>query len=63
MMKSIKYIIFAFIGTLFLTTCKEIDTLKRDNPLDVMKNGIVLNFNSYTVHSDNNNDKNVNPGE
>ena len=60
-MKSIKYIIYAVIGSLFLTNC-EIETLKRDNPLDErkdMKKGIALKFYSYSVFSN----YNVNQGE
>jgi hypothetical protein len=67
-MKSIKYIILAFIGSLFLMACQDIESLKRDNPLDgknednIIK-GVLIKFDSYKVHSDNNGDKVVNPGE
>ena len=73
-MNSVKQILLAIISVLFLTTCQKIETLKRDNPLDAngdgggagggtIINGVALKFNSYSVYSDNNGDKNVNPGE
>ena len=74
-MKSIKYILFVIIGSLFLTTCTDIESLKRDNPLDGKDNqnngnnngnkpkSEEIKFNSYTVYSDNNGNGIVNPGE
>jgi len=74
-MKSINNIVLIIICSLFLTTCIEgLETLKRDNPLDGKNSennesnekpekGVALKFNSYTVYSDNNDDKIVNPGE
>jgi hypothetical protein len=68
--KSIKYILFVIIGSLFLTACKDVAflNLTRDNPLDEknnanMQDGVALKFNSFSVYSDNNNDGTINKGE
>jgi hypothetical protein len=63
-MKAVKFTHLTIIACfLLLTAC-----LERDNPLDGnnntnMQNGVALKFNSYTVHSDDNGDRIVNPGE
>jgi len=69
-MKTIKYILLVIGSSLFLIGCQKWETLKRDNPLDGKNevnentNGeVALNFNSYSIYSDNNGDKIVNPGE
>ena len=65
-MKSTKYIILAVIGSLFLTACEDINTLKRDNPLDRSTNANIKSqilFSSFSIYYDNNYNKVVNPGE
>ena len=52
-MRSLKYIVFVVIGSLFFTACKDIETLKRDNPLDEKGNPgskiPEIRFNSYRL--------------
>ena len=46
-MKSIKYMVLTVIGSMFLTTCQRIETLKRDNPLDNPNTKARIEFNGY----------------
>jgi len=48
-MKSIKYIVFAVIGSLVLTACEDIESLKRDNPLDEYTKGKKIVFYSFEI--------------
>ncbi|MDR0612731.1 MAG: hypothetical protein LBG45_04515 [Dysgonamonadaceae bacterium] len=73
-METVKHIFLAIIGSLVFIACDEYEflNLKRDNPLDGKYNAgggntsgsaAAPNFNSYSVYSDNNNDKVINKGE